>query len=490
MAKPGRLVIRFDEVAVDGKFHPMRTSNHGTGNAVQWELLSPGSYRLETFEPYTLKFMDVTVMNGGEMEIAAPWLRRYINRDASRARFSCSDRDLCNIFEAARATFAQNAVDVFTDCPSRERAGWLCDSYFTARVAQLLCGDTRLEKQFLTNFLAEKRFAPLPEGVFPMCYPGDHPDGGFIVNWNLWLVLEMEEYLARSGDRELVDAFRPRFQKLFGYLRGFRNSDGLLENEPGWVFVEWSKANDFTKDVNYPSNMLYAEALDAFARMYNDTESAKEAAAVRVTVYRQSWNGMWFRDHAVRNTDGKLKVKDDISETCQYYAFFTHVADFATHSALWQRLIDEFGPSRDAKKIHPTIWPSNMFIGMYLRFELLSRAGLGEKILSDMSANLAKMAAMTGTLWEHNWPIFSLNHGFASHAAIFLSRDILGVTRIDVPNKILTWHETDVATKSVEMVIPVPGGEIVAVRRQTAAGRFAYDFTLPAGWRTVEQKGE
>ena len=55
-----------------------------------------------------------------------------------------------------------------------------------------------------------------------------------------------------------MDALRDRVLKLFEYFQAYENSDGLLEKLPGWVFVEWSKANEFVQDVNYPSNMLYA----------------------------------------------------------------------------------------------------------------------------------------------------------------------------------------------------------------------------------------
>lgn len=75
--------------------------------------------------------------------------------------------------EAAIETFRQNAVDLFFDCPSRERAGWLCDSFFTGRVEYLLTGKTAIETGFLENFLHEECYAALPEGMFPMCYPAD-----------------------------------------------------------------------------------------------------------------------------------------------------------------------------------------------------------------------------------------------------------------------------------------------------------------------------
>ena len=57
-----------------------------------------------------------------------------------------------SIFNAAVETFKQNTLDIYMDCPSRERAGWLCDSFFTARAEHYLTGASTVEKNFLENF--------------------------------------------------------------------------------------------------------------------------------------------------------------------------------------------------------------------------------------------------------------------------------------------------------------------------------------------------
>ena len=103
-----------------------------------------------------------------------------------------------------------------------------------------------------------ERFEHLPEGMLPMCYPADHNDGVFIPNWALWFVVQLEEYTQRGGDMQLAAALEDKVLGLFDYFKPFLNEDGLLEKLESWVFVEWSAANRFVQDVNYPSNMLYA----------------------------------------------------------------------------------------------------------------------------------------------------------------------------------------------------------------------------------------
>lgn len=482
--KPGRLIVTFDEVLTDGKVNPVRLS---AGNGFVYDLLEPGRYRLETFEPYTMRYAHFCFADG-EGDVSDVTFRTYKNAEAYAATFDSSDPALNRIFAAARETFAQNAVDVFTDCPSRERAGWLCDSFFTARVSKLLTGSVGLETLFLENFAIPGTF-DVDEGMLPMCYPSDHANGNFIPNWAMWAVIEIDEYARRGGDPAMVAKLKPRLEKLVGFLWKFRNADGLLEKMPRWNFIEWSQANKWVQDVNYPSNMTWAEMLDCMDRLYGRPDLAAEAKRVRETIRRQSWTGTWFCDHAVRRPDGTLEIrKDDVTETCQYYAFFFKVATPETHPALWKTLVDEFGPKRydpnDRRKMlaHPGIWPSNAFIGNYLRLELLARAGLAKNIVDETRGYFLYMADRTGTLWEHDTPArSSCNHGFASHAAVLLVRDVLGVREIDSVRRTVTLRAGAVPLARCSVTLPTPDGKMtLGWTREN--GRCVWKNALPPGW--------
>ncbi|MBN1441211.1 MAG: hypothetical protein JXA90_00815, partial [Planctomycetes bacterium] len=408
------------------------------------------------------------------------------NPDVWEAHFISSDPRLNRLFDAGRETYRQNAVDVFMDCPSRERAGWLCDSFFTARVAKDLSGDTTVERSFIENFLLAEKFEFLPDGMLPMCYPADHNDGVFIPNWALWFVVELEEYLARSGDRKTVDALKPRVLKLFDYFKKFRNEDGLLEKLESWVFVEWSKANEFVQDVNYPSSMLYAAALDAAGNVYSRSDLKKEAEAIRSVIRKQSFDGKFFVDNAVRQ-DGRLRVTTNRSEVCQYFAFFFHVADPTSHPELFKILVEEFGPKRKETGAYPEVHPANAFIGNMLRLEILSRYGRRRQILDESVAYLLYMADETGTLWENIGSYASCNHGFASHIVHTLYRDVLGV-RVDTVRRTagVTFPEVP-SIDWCEGRIPTPDGP-VSMRWRREAGRITYRLETPAGYSVGQEQ--
>lgn len=417
-----KLAVTFDEVLACGRIVAERS---GCGNLATWRLEPGKSFAFETFEPYTLKYLTVTVLEG-EVEVRPPRLREYAYPLNQHERLRTGD-PLDGIRLAARRTFAQNAVDTFTDCPGRERAGWLCDSFWTARASLAMTGSTAMEYVFLENYALPERFEHIDEGMVPMCYPGDHDDECFIPNWAMWYVLELDEFASvRGGSKELVAASLRRVEGLLKWFAKYENDDGLLEKMPKWNFIEWSHANDFVQDVNYPANMAYAAMLDAASRLTGDSSLADKAEKVRATVVRQSYNGKFFRDHAVRDANGRLTVKDDVSETCQYYAFFFGTATEETHPELWRRLMTEFGPERERKGLYPEVHRANAFVGNYMRLELLLRAGLKTQLRAEILGYFDKMAKETGTLWEHDSTCASCCHGFASYVGVLLEKSLEG----------------------------------------------------------------
>jgi alpha-L-rhamnosidase len=474
--QPTRLFFTFDEILTAGDVDFKRND---TVNVVAYEL-APGHYDLESFEPYTFRYLKLLVL-AGDCSASELRLREFINPNVGHAQFESADPRLERIFTAAQETFAQNAVDLLMDCPSRERAGWLCDSLFTARVAQSLTGTTVVEGNFLQNFLLPVTFAHLPQGMLPMCYPADHDDGIYIPNWSLWFVLQLEEYLARSGDHATVAAFRPRLHALLDYFKPYENSDGLLEKLSSWVFVEWSQANKFTQDVNYPTNMLYAGALSAMARLYDEPILAAKAEKIREVIRRQSFDGEFFVDNGVRR-EGRLELTRNRSEVCQYFAFYFDVAAPTTHAQLWSRLTRKFGPQRQESHTWPEVWPANAFVGNLLRFELLARAGLRQQILDEAVDYWLSQANRTGTLWENDRPSASCNHGFASHAAQVLLRDVLGLRVVDVPARHLVLGFSNLKLASCRGCVPTPDG-LIELEWTKKNGHLQYRLRTPAGWK-------
>lgn len=478
--KKSKITLSWDEIIKeDGNIDPerMRTLNY-----IYYEL-EPGEYTLESFEPYTLQYLKVTV-NEGDCTFNDPYIRQYVNSDVSRATFVSNDDKLNKIFKAAVETYKQNALDVYMDCPQRERAGWLCDSYFTGRVEFNLTGRTLIETNFLENYILPERFDFIPEGMIPMCYPSDHANANYIPNWTMWYVLELEEYFKRSNDYLMIANSYDRVMGLIKFFEQYENEDSLLEGLEKWVFVEWSKANSFVQDVNYPTNMLYARMLEITSSLYNKPELYTKAQKIKQKIKEQSYDGKFFIDNAIRVNGKLVPQKENRTETCQYYAFHLGTATVKEYPELWKILTKEFGPKRAELKLYEEIYPSNAFIGNYLRLEVLSQNGMVKQLLNESVDNFLYMAELTGTLWENIHTRASVNHGFASHIAHVFYRDLLGLKTVDLLNKtiILQFNESDI--KSCKGTIPLHD-DLISIEWEKRGNRFYYSYSVPKGYEVI-----
>ncbi|MFH1965862.1 MAG: hypothetical protein ABIJ42_10035 [Acidobacteriota bacterium] len=478
-ATPSDISLMFGEVLTEqGDIDALK---QGQVRVLTW-LLEPGVYRVEAIEPYTMRFLKAACFKGSA-EVRNIYLREFAHPEVDRtAGFISGDDRLNRIFSAGVETFRQNSLDIFMDCPSRERAGWLCDSFFTSRVEYDLTGDTLIEDAFFQNYLLPSSFENLPEGMVPMCYPADHYNGNFIPNWALWFIVQIEEYAGRSGNQKIAADLEERIMGILNYFEPFENEDGLLEGLEGWVFVEWSRANDWVQDVNYPSNMHYAAALETVARLYDRPELAVKAGKIRAVIREQSFDGKFFVDNAPRGADGSLERTGNHSEVCQYFAFYFGIATADAYPELWETLVTEFGPDRADKGLYPEVAAANSLTGNMLRMELLSDAGRNSQIMGESAEYLLYMADRTGTLWENDHANASTNHGFASHACHTLFRDVLGLYRVDRKLKHLIVRFGNIPLDSCEGFVPTPDGP-VRLAWEKEGRVLKYELTAPADYK-------
>ena len=417
------IVLGFSELCSPKRFS---FTNMNTQNVIEYTLAAGGDVHTQSFEPYTARFI-ILMVRKGALRLRSAGMRLFEHRRSRILDAKVKDPVLRRIRAAAENTFAHNAVDLYFDCPSRERAGWLCDSFFTGRAEYFLTGKTAVEDAFLENYRLYQPTGELPEGALPMCYPADirypkrmHGEEQWIPQWNMWYVLEVCEYLTKRRP----DADKALFaQSVLGVVRlleKYENADGLLQNLPSWNFVEWSTANEWVQDVNYPTNFLYAGVLQAVGELYDIPEFLEKAAHVRKKAAELSFDGEVFIDNAVRGEDGVLRNTRNSSEAGQYYAMLFGELDLADprYTKLMAHLENSFA---DFDTTGRGFVPVNAFIGLYLRIWLLMRLGKRELLKKDLKNFFGGMVAATGTLWEYKQKKGSYDHGFASFSALAIA---------------------------------------------------------------------
>ena len=126
-------------------------TNMDAHNVLEYFMTEDDDRSIQSFEPYTFRYAMVAVRKG-HIQLNSFGTKTFMFDTSKVELLNSSDETLNAIYRAAVRTFAHNAVDLYFDCPSRERAGWLCDSYFTAKTEYALTGKTLVEDAFLENY--------------------------------------------------------------------------------------------------------------------------------------------------------------------------------------------------------------------------------------------------------------------------------------------------------------------------------------------------
>lgn len=425
----GEVFFAFDEILSDEKLKAIKPFRGETANVFKWTVKKAGVYNLSAFEPYAFRYANVITSAGVKANVK---VRAYENPEAGKMLFECDDKKIEQIMEAARHTFAHNAVDLLTDCPSRERAGWLSDSFFSSVAERVFTGDNKVERAFLQNYiLADK--SGHPKGMIPRCYPADYyEEDGFIPNWSLWYILEIYKYFTQYGYDETVEKSRANVEGILNYFVDFENEFGVLEDLKGWIFVEWSAANnsDHINGINVPSNACYYASLLAAAKVYGIKGLKEKAEKVKDYLLKNAYVDGFFVDNLIRNEKGDIIPTENYTETCQYYMFFFKCADKHTHKELFDKMLNEYGKSDSSvsggNPVKKQLTPSNMIYGVYMRLELLMREQKRVELLNECVRYFYDMTQKTGTLWENNTASASCDHGFASYVSRFIIYALFG----------------------------------------------------------------
>ncbi|MBQ7379484.1 MAG: hypothetical protein IJW70_07410 [Clostridia bacterium] len=509
-----RLVVSCEKAGVIDVVHSELLDTDGSipyyHNVVARLHLPAGLTEFIAFEPCLVRYVKLYFRGTGAVSVHSLSVLDYAYPDEHRTSFSCSDENINRLYAAAKKTLLLNTLDIFMDCPERERGGWLCDSLWTARAAALMLSDPRVEREFIETFLltpAEGMF----HGFFPEVYPGlksDYRSMTGITTWSFWLGCEIAEYISRTGDIAFRDEYAPRVEAFVSGTRDFVGKSGLLENLP-WLFIDWSQSNwgENNQPVSTAANALYAYMLCQLGKTFARDDWTAEGENVRkilrdaVMDGREACDVGYIPDSFAVDENGGLHSRGKYSEAAMYTALWSGLFAKGEAPMLERAVKQKMGPAPVYAK-DPMVGTSNLFIGLCIRLDMLTRFGAYDKMYEDMLAiYMPQLKEGPGTLWENEMiDTSSRCHGFAAHVGVHLLRDVLGLgipcfdargegeKHIEITPHIcgLRWargtHETPDGLIALEWRYD---GEHFALSGSLPAG-YTYTLSLPSEIRALE----
>jgi len=151
--------------------------------------------------------------------------------------YDTGDATANKLFANCYRTLRLCAQDGLLDSPSREQQQWMGDGERQASALFTLYRETGLWKRLLRQIGQSIDWS----GCLLPRYPGRHehtaPIPAFMLSW----IFSHDEYVRRTGDESLLQAWWPQMVAVMRWFTRFENAAGQLENVPYWSFIDWGE---------------------------------------------------------------------------------------------------------------------------------------------------------------------------------------------------------------------------------------------------------
>ncbi|MCG6189757.1 family 78 glycoside hydrolase catalytic domain [Maribellus maritimus] len=282
--------------------------------------------------------------------------------------FTCSDERLNRLHKTALWTEKSNLHSIPTDCPHRERCGWLGDAFLTSDMTIYNFDAATFWSKFLVDIETSRRDG-IPDNIVPgRRSGGKSPDWGAAyiqLTWNMFLYY---------GDKSVISEHYDGMTFFMNHLQQIA-SNNIVHNGIGSLFSPNRITPEETPKA-FTSTMLYYFCADVISRMSKAIEKKSEAEkfALLATQIKNSFNSKFYNKEK-KTYEGQEKnvlalafnlvpqedkqavannLNKDIIENHNY-----HVSTGIFGSRYIYEILAQFGFEETVKKIlHSNTFPS------------------------------------------------------------------------------------------------------------------------------------
>ena len=399
----------------------------------------------------------------------------------NESRFDDGDKLLPDVIALATRGIQMCAHETYMDCPFYEQLMYDGDTRLELLTTYAMTRDDRLAKRAIELFDFSRRNWGFVNERYPSFLAQHSPT--FSLIWALML----NDYAFWRNDPEFVRARAIGLRSMLEHFEPYVNGDGLLENLPGWPFMDWvsqwktGNAPDAVNGVSALNNLLYVYALQKSAAVEDSlgeallaqrlrAKSARIAAAVRAKFWDES-----------RGLMADNLAHTEFSEHGQCLAL---LSDTLTGDQA-QRCFGQLLTAPDLKR-------TTIYFSFYL-METWQKFGRGDLILERLGfwKDLVKQGLKTPV--EQPGNTRSDCHAWGSHPLFHLHASIAGIRPASPGFRTVRIAPEPGELPKIQSRTPHPDG-LIALDLKFRAGRCRGRVELPAPitgvfvWQGREQK--
>lgn len=279
----------------------------------------------------------------------------------SESEFVCSSEGINELYRLCRRTERCNLISIPTDCPHRERLGWLADA-LSAADGELL--EWNLQA-FYESWFASIRAEQNENGRVPYASPTSNqfPRTGCDI---VWMTAAAEipylSYLRWGDDKILRDNYE-MIERMIGYIEGLTDARGIPLNAT--IFGDHTAPKNMNKD--YLSALYYYRILD-IAQRISEILGVPADYGGRLARLKIAINEEFYKNGS---------YSDDLTADISHSLYF-EIAEEGERQALAKRL---------AEKISATKTMMAGTLGVRTIIPTLARYGYNDKVLELAEAD-------------------------------------------------------------------------------------------------------
>lgn len=406
-------------------------------------------------------------------------------------RFETTDVGINRIFSICQHTARICAQDAFVDSPGREQQQWIGDGRWTALTYYHLTGSTELYRKMLRQLGQSQDFT----GMIRPRHPDDHNNIPPIPAFSLSWISAFYEFFLHTGDLDLVQEWWPNVGAALHWFSNWENTDGLLEDVPQWMFIDWgygTRMPDVRRGgIVTALNLQYLEALLLYAALaeYAGHMKTAEVATCKAGELRQAISARCWNPAKGAYADSVVGglMSESVSEATNVLALMylekngpypltprvNGVAATAIRRTpvIMKNVIDRcWNPGQTDPMDPGTPVPGSPFYTLRLlqALALHDRHELALELLRNRYGIF--IDADSSTTWE-KWQLFrsgpdgsliidSASHGWGASAILFLVKDILGIKPLQPGFREFSFTPRPCGLDRIEGSVSTPFGPI------------------------------
>lgn len=341
--------------------------------------------------------------------------------------FSCSEKNMEAIHRLIRQALMSNTVSIMTDCPHREKLGWLEQIYLNAATSMNNLDSVRLYEKMVRDMRDAQESSGMVPSISPEFMKFLDKDGNSTKfrdtpEWGAAIVLAPWYVYQHYGDKGILADTYDAMKSYMAYLETRLGDDGLLDyglgdwfdigpGPPGFAQLTSRK---LTGTATYFAQLI---VLEKIARLLG--KPASESFAARASALKDTLRARLF--NAAESTF------DTGSQTAQAMALVLEL--FPTEHR--QRALEVLVADIRSRNNHVTAGD----IGFHYVVRALSDSGRSD-VLHDMLSRtdtpsylqqVQNGATALTEAWD-GWRHKSQNHFMLGHAEIWFFQGLGGVT--------------------------------------------------------------